>query len=37
MNIYCATSIGEEESIEGLQSVIPMGGRGLSTMTRPTT
>ncbi|KAH7857604.1 hypothetical protein Vadar_014497 [Vaccinium darrowii] len=28
---------GEEESIEGLQSVIPMGGRGLSTMTRPTT
>lgn len=27
----------EEESIEGLQSVIPMGGRGLSTMTRPTT
>ncbi|KAG5532276.1 hypothetical protein RHGRI_026793 [Rhododendron griersonianum] len=27
----------EEESIEGLHSVLPLGGRGLSTMTRPTT
>ncbi|KAG5532272.1 hypothetical protein RHGRI_026793 [Rhododendron griersonianum] len=29
--------IAEEESIEGLHSVLPLGGRGLSTMTRPTT
>lgn len=29
--------IEEEDSIEGLPNVIPMGGRGSSTMTRPTT
>lgn len=34
--LCCAAAV-EEESDESFQGVIPVGGRGLSTMTRPTT
>lgn len=36
ISTMCAASVEEEESVEGLHGVIPVG-RGSSTMTRPTT
>lgn len=36
MNLLCASSLEVEESDEGFSGVFPVG-RGLSTMTRPTT
>ncbi|RXH81719.1 hypothetical protein DVH24_035140 [Malus domestica] len=35
-NLYCAASLEVEESVDGFPGIFPVG-RGLSTMTRPTT